>query len=366
MVLLLLSILTAPLNAFAHRSEPAQADFNYGAQVDHTGDHLGIAFFLASELGLDWIGMDLDWAQTWPDQTSNPDFSHLAHALAMAEENQLPVLLNLTNAPSWAMAQEGPMPAATADLVARLARLSPALQAVELFPEANTAAGWGAAPDPAAYLRLFQAVETRLQQEGLQVQLIAAGLAPLPPNAGPGDQDDLEYLEGLYKHGGAALVSNLSVRLPEITGQPDDSPFSTEHRVLRRYERVRQLMLHYGHLEGMIWITSFTWPSGKISPDDSKFGDPDLQAQWLHRAYNLLSSQLYIKVAFFDRLNPPRGDASQGNATHSLIQPAGSFHPGLRSLGLLTSFDGSLPISVPESIIQKKLQFWKARLKPDP
>jgi hypothetical protein len=52
------------------------------------------------------------------------------------------------------------------------------------------------------------------------------------------------------------------------------------------------------------------------------------QADWLAQAFNQLRSQLYIGVAFLDRINPDAGQAG----SISLITPTGDLHPAFRVL----------------------------------
>jgi hypothetical protein len=190
-------------------------------------------------------------------------------------------------------------------------------------------------------------------------------LTPLPAGHDPADFDDLAYLDGLYQHGGAEYLTIVSLRFADITGSPLASPFGSETRVLRRYEAARQIMLNQNHKNSRLWITSFTWPSGKISQDDAAYGDPEMQASWLHQAYHLLSSQLYIGVAFINGLNTPQGNNPAGIEGKSLIAASGGLHPGLWNLSQLISFsENQGPLNSKGFISVKKITFDKNRFKP--
>jgi hypothetical protein len=127
---------------------------------------------------------------------------------------------------------------------------------------------------------------------------------------------------------------------------------------------VRNVMLKNHHPEGMLWITSFSWPSGTIHADNAGDDNTVSEAQWLHQAYNLLSAQLYIGAAFFDSLNPkiaPEGTFSKGP---SLILPDGSYHPSIQNLAQLTNFATGNISTVRRVTGLKKISINKRSLKP--
>ncbi len=319
------------------RGTPDSPDFGYGMVVDPDGPDALNATQYAAQISVDWLAVSLDWGRHWPDPALQPDLSSIDQVMALAGQYQLPVLVKLTDAPDWARSAGGPSPEQTAWFVVNLARRYPGiLQAVELYPGANTAEGWGAAPNARAYLNLFNTTRTAIQQAQLSHPplLVAAGLTPLPlANPSPADQDDLSFLQALYQLGAAHTMDVISLALPDLTGDPLIEPGPGEHRVLRHYEEIRQLMLANHHYQGILWLTGFHWPSGKISSKDHAVStDPSEQNLWLIQAFRQLRSQLYIGVAFFDSLNPP-GDA---RITHAgavyLFSQGKPQHPFLSSL----------------------------------
>ncbi len=364
-VLLLLTSLFGPLTARAESLQAGRPGFAYGARLEASGDHLETAVGIAARLGLQWLAMTLDWEEIWADSDSTPDFSSLQQAMDLAQANSIPVMVSVTNAPNWALTPEGPDPNLTTQLILSIVQRYSPIQAVELFPGANTKQGWGAQPDPGSYMALFRDVQAGMGEPGLNLKWVAGGLTPLPAGHEPADLDDLAYLDGLYDQGGAEYLSIVSLRFADITGSPLASPFGSEARVLRRYEAARQIMLNHNHKNGRLWITSFTWPSGKISQDDAVYGDPETQAYWLHQAYHLLSSQLYIGVAFFNGLNTPQGKNPAGIEGKSLIAASGGLHPGLWNLSQLISFtENRGPLNLQGLISIKKISFDKNRFKP--
>ncbi|HEY3345274.1 MAG TPA: hypothetical protein VGJ97_10120, partial [Anaerolineaceae bacterium] len=208
--LALLACLVFQSTAQAAKGTPDTPDFGFGAQIHLDGKYGGQALQTAGQLKLDWVQIEFNWAARWPEAGRSPSLQDLDQAMCEAANENLAVLISLTNAPSWASSPRGPNPSLTAQLLVALAKRYPtSLKGFELFPSANTVLGWGALPNPGAYLNLYQAVSKELLSNGLAIQLAAAGLTSLAPNPMPGDVDDLVYLSGLYAAGGAAQISIL-------------------------------------------------------------------------------------------------------------------------------------------------------------
>ena len=316
---------------------PNSAEFGYGARLDVWGQEVELAINAASSVGVDWIGVDFDWQRHWPDAAAPVNLEPLDRVMAIAQSQGINVLLSLTHAPTWALGADGPDIGQTSALVTMLANRYPqSLLTIELFPTANTSAGWGVPPDPGAYVALFQACQAILQTTGSQVLLVAGGLSPLGQSPSVGDMDDLDFLNGLYKAGAANFMSILSLRLSPAEGEAMTPPGETASRVLRHYETVRQVMLQFNHANGLIWITGFSWPV------QSKVTSPEGQIRWLNQAFQLMKSQLYIGVAFFDRLNPPEGGKQTASPIQSLIQKDAKgthLHPALAALGQIITLN---------------------------
>jgi hypothetical protein len=323
--------------AYAASGLPNSMEFGYGARLDLWGQEVELALNAASGVGIDWIGVDFDWERHWSDAATPINLEPLDRIMALAQRQGINILLSLTNPPKWAMGANGPDTQQTTGLVAMLANRYPQnLLTIELFPSANTAAGWGAPPDPSAYAALFQASQATLQTAGSQVLLVAGGLSPLPQSPFAGDVDDLDFLNGLYQAGAAQFMPILSLRLSMVEGEAMSSPDEAARLVLRHYEPVRQMMLEFNHANGLIWITGFSWPV------QEQAASPDGQIRWLNQAYQLMKSQLYIGVAFFDRLNPPSDSQKLSSPIQSLIQKDAEgthLHPALAALGQIITLN---------------------------
>lgn len=332
---------------------PGSNKFGYGMRIDPWGREVDFALNIAAQSGLDWIGIDFNWQEQWPEASQTLDLSPLNKSMTFAAENGLSVLLSITNPPEWANTPQGPDPEMTSGLVAQFARLYPgALKAVELFPGANTRQGWGAEANPLAYKKLIEKISQTLSAAGQDITLVAAGLVPLTPPYNPGDMDDLLFLVRLYEAGAAGRIPVVSLRLTSLHGEPLAAPWESELRVLRRYELVRNLMLENDHADGMIWLTGFSWPemettsgiSSRLVADKSMPDPLDDQVQWFSQAYQIIKSQLYIGAAFFGCLNPPALTDTHLSDQGCLIQLKNSravVHPAFTALSQAMALEDS-------------------------
>jgi hypothetical protein len=315
--------------AAAARGTPGSSEFGYGAHLDLQGQFVDDGIQLANNLQLDWINLEISWKTIQPAKENLADWSQMDRVFALLGHYHMSVLASLVQPPAWAVTKNGPDPALTAKFLKQFVERYPTtINAIELFPGANTHEGWSAAPDPAAYMVLWKTVTKTLGASKTPILLIAAGLVSQvsTPQA---CMDDLEFLQGLYKAGARDLIQVFSVQLADIVGTPVTSPSQNEHRVLRHYEEIRDIMVSNQHDKALLWITKLS------APLVDQEGDPQAIAQkqsaWLAQAFQQLRSQLYIGVAFFNRINPPQVNSDTGNYT-SLITLTGDLHPVYRVL----------------------------------
>jgi hypothetical protein len=324
--------------ALAARGTPGSSEFGYGAHLNLSGLFAVDGVHLASDLQLDWLAIDLSWQSVSPKQGAT-DWGHLDPALQAAIHSQQPVMISLSNAPDWVQTPQGPDPNMVAQWVGQLVqRYADGVQAIELFPGANTLAGWGRQPNPQAYLKVIKAVQVALQKVKSPVLLVAGGVEPVLAGTDKSQaMDDLAFLQALYAGGLKSIANIISFQASNLTGEPLQASDASENRVLRHYEDIRAVMLQNKHETGLIWITHLEPPTGQIAESDQPYRNPDNQSNWLNQAYGQLKSQLYIGVSFLNGINPISTDAT----TLSLIQPGGDYHPFYRTLRDLVAFNRS-------------------------
>ncbi len=307
-----------PSTTLAANGTPSSSSFGYGVRVDLHGVNPLAAIQEAGKFNLDWIAVDLNWQHIQPEAEKPPTWQDFDAAMALAGENQISVMVSITNAPNWAMDHDGPNANNTSVLVSDLVnRYTDILLAIEIFPSANTLQGWGTMPDPGAYTRLLKTSSQALSQLAPEVLIVGAGLTPLDSSSQ--GMDDLKFLRQIYKEGIAEFMPLVGVRLPPLGSDPLARDQQSGKFTLRHYEEIRNIMTKNGHKDGLIWITGFSWKTDIIDSQNE-------QAVWMKQAYLLFRSQLYIGAAFFDSLN-----SSQGGVSKLLLQ-GGTFHPGFEEL----------------------------------
>jgi hypothetical protein len=372
LTLLLILLLGLPQSsALSAAGLPDSAQFGYGGRLDVWGQQINPAINAAAAMGLNWIAVDFDWNRYWPEVNTLPDLNNLYQVMGAAQRGNLHVLLSITNAPAWANTPSGPDPHLTAGLALSLYRLFPdTLLAVELFPGANIVSGWGADPNPKAYADLLNITQTTLREASADVLVVAGGLSPLGPGYSAADIDDATFLNSLYQAGASSFMPVVSIRLLNISGEPMAAPQEGLQATLRHYEQIRRVMLENNHANGLIWITSFSWPEGPSQVNGKALINHNEEARWLNQAYRLLRSQLYIGVAFFHQLNPP--DPSErgantvprtGVVSSSLVFPDASLHPACSVVTQLTAVNANVKTVIFEGSISKKTPM-KLDMKP--
>lgn len=297
-------------------------EFALGGRVDAQAPQLDLALNLAVGIEMGWVSQDLDWAAVWPDPAQTPDLASLHSLLALAQERELRVLISLQNPPEWAMLKSGPDPERTAELLLQLAEANPdSLGAVELFPGANTSAGWGTTPDPIAYAQMLSLLQVRLATSSPNVLLIPS-LQPLafeaPSSTG---LDASAFLQAFYQVAPALRAPVIGIHFAQLSGLPVSAPATGQPVVLRHYELIRQVMFKHNRLQDLIWVTSFSWPA--------ELTDQAQQAEWAATAFNQLRAQPFLAAAFFNSLND--------TSTTSLILPQLALHPASETIAHLNA-----------------------------
>lgn len=322
---LIFSIIIIPAYVEASEGLPGSAKFGYGARIDINGKYLDKVVATATNIGLDWVAVDFNWSEMWPDPSSPPRINLLSEVITQASENGLSVLLTITNPAAWAVTEDGPDPQTTANLTLSLVEFfSGKVLAVELYPGVNTKESWKADPDAGNYLEVLRRTQETLSAAGEQTALITT-VTPESTISTTEDINDIVFLSDLYRFGGKPYLTIVGVQFNKITGYPftDPGPY-----FLRHYEEIRSVMLQNEHNHGSIWITGFKLPVNDSLSAMLSFlapGTADEQSSWIEQAYKLMRAQLYIGAAFFDQINPPSNSSDQIQTiidNNSIVHPA--------------------------------------------
>lgn len=345
-ILLVLAISLGTLGTVqAARGVPGSPEFGIGAAYYPAGPYQKEALALAADLDPDWLYVPVSWSTYQPAAAAAPRFDALDAVFKTAEENQIAVVVSVTGAPAWALTAQGPDGVLASQFVSALTRrYAKTLQAVELFPRANTRQGWGGPANPQAYFDLFRQVDAGLHADGSSALLVAAGLEPLAPNPSAGDMDDLAFLKALYAAGARQLMPVISLQLNQLAGDPLKYPDGSDARVLRHYEDVRKIMVESNHRNGIIWITQISTSSGTIEESSSGSTNEERQVDWMTQVYIQTRSQLYIGVTVGQSLNPEREGTAAG--VSSMLEGAGMVHPQFSVLKEMISLNKAGSVTI--------------------
>jgi len=252
---------------------------------------------VAKQLALDWLTVPINWQEIQPESTSSPDWSSIQSIIHEAAKNQISIMIQIKNVPAWAFTSTGPDASKTADFVEALAaQFWPSIQAVEIFPGANTLAGWGGKPDAVAYLSVIQLVKQQLHQKNCSLYLVVGGLVPSPREGIPA----ADFLTQLYKSGLSEVSDVLSVQYL-VSADTHNIAGNNRTAIFDWIEEIHQIMLLNGHTNGVIWITHLEDPSGTIT----------ISGQEILQFCRQFRSRLYIGTLFFGNLDlrePPTPD----------------------------------------------------------
>ncbi|GAP17577.1 hypothetical protein [Levilinea saccharolytica] len=330
-ILVLFCLAVAALTGLTLRAsaEGEQKGGRLGGFAHLNSSDLEAAAWVAGDLGLDWVAVELDWAAFMPAANEPPDWAALDRAANAARQGHFYLLLSLTNAPDWARTDKGPDAQAVRSLVEALVQRYPEeIRAYEIFPAANTAAGWGAAPNPQAYVELLAVLKPVLQSLDPAPMLVAGGLVPVAASDQNQNLSDLTFLSAMYDTGLGRQFPVISLRYPHLQGRPDDIPQDEEPFQLRHYEDVRRIMIQYEHKNGRLWITRISPPSGRIESSEGAGEGQSAQAAWLKEAIVLAHAQVYMDVIIFHSLTADP-NAPQDLA---LLSSAHEYHPFYQDL----------------------------------
>ena len=268
-LLLLLCLGLIPVQSVqAHRGTRLFRDFAYGVSINPLSPPIDNALHLAANLNPDWLLVAFDWQLWFPTQHTAPNWQPLDETLRFADQHNLAICLRISNAPAWALNANGPDQQATIALLHLLLDRYPAsIQAIELFPGANSTQGWGAMPSARAYQELTLAIDNSLKLSAPNLTLVAGGLILGEGQNTPDQINGFDFLQELYAAGIKNTNAVLSLQLINLNKDPFQLAGEENEPVLRHIDAVRQIMLQNQHEEGLVWITALSIQDKEESAD---------------------------------------------------------------------------------------------------
>jgi len=222
---------------------------------------------MVREAGASWIVEFFPWAY-YHAADGGIAWDHPDLVVEHANAQGLSVVARLGLTPEWARPPETPLNyldasayADFADFAAAFAkRYEGKVTHVIVLNEPNLSYEWGYRKvPPEEYVELLKVVYPAIKAASPSTQVLAGALAPtVEPSDSPWAYNDLDYLSGIYKAGGAAFFDGLAVHAYGLTfpalSEPDESILN-----FRRVELIRALMVQNGDEETPILVTETGW-----------------------------------------------------------------------------------------------------------
>jgi polysaccharide biosynthesis protein PslG len=264
---------------------------------------------MARDLGARYVRMQLPWEDVeihgkgdWSDRRNDlngdgePDtidaWAKYDRIVAAAAERDLDLLLRIDRPPLWARTQAAATPAFQEGLLddgnstgppddfadygdfvgAVAARYQGRVRYYQLWNEPNLLAEWNwQQPDPVRFVELLRVGYSAVKRADPQAVVLFPSLSPTDGLHYSAPVSDLDFLDGVYRAGGAPYFDLMSAQLYGL-GQPPD-----EHRYVRwrglwhrpldtrtdvgRIVLLREIMELHGDAHKAVWIAEYGWNS---------------------------------------------------------------------------------------------------------
>ncbi|MGH2461054.1 MAG: hypothetical protein ACRDIY_19525 [Chloroflexota bacterium] len=332
---------------------------DYGIQVFLWGSgNASRDLGLAKEGGFRWIKQSIEWRYVEPHQKGQLEFNEPDRLIGLIESANLKLLARIDNQPVWARSDkvwpvDGPPDKIQdfADFLHALAtRYKGKIAAYEIWNEPNLAREWGnQPPDPKQYVELLKAGYEAIKAADPQADVISAGLSPTTAS-GAIAMPDIEFIQQIYKAGGAKYFDLLGAHAAGYKAPPDMSPDDVAKNpaynhgegsagriyCFRHVEDVRKVMEQNGDSSKRIAVLEFGWTT------DHRSGSPYLwhavsdqqQADYLVGAYQWAKAhwQPWISVMSAIYIAAPYWTKDDEEYYWAITNPDGTVRTAYRAL----------------------------------
>lgn len=277
------------------------------ANVDKTLKMVRDGGFKWIRQGFAWNDIEISAKGNYTD-TRNPGDPKSAwdkydYIVNAAQRYGIQIIARLDSPPVWARMpgddveqfRKGP-PARNSDygdfVAAVVNRYKGKIQYFQIWNEPNLKGEWGGhAVDPAEYTALLKEAYRRAKAANPNVAIISAALAPTAEDS-ISNENDVLYLEGMYRAGAAPYFDILSTMLYGLGQSPQTRRVDLKYLDFSRPILLRRVMEENGDYKKPIWISEYAWislpPDFKGDPAKNIWGrsvDEQTQANWLIEGY---------------------------------------------------------------------------------
>ena len=281
------------------------------------------------EAGFNWLKQQVEWGQTEPIEKGGYDWRELDKVVAAVSSAGVNLLLSVVRAPGWALGEgaHGP-PADPQDFEDFMrvisARYRGAVQAYELWNEANLSREWGYGRINAdEFVELLLAGRRGVRAGDPDAITVGGALTPAGDVDIPDQQvqavDDVTFLRRMYEYEGGIVRDGFDAwgvhpggfnNAPrQEIGSPRGEGWNGHASFyFQRFIQHREVMEAFDDSAKPIWITEMGWSTANQDPAygygvDNSEAD---QAEFLTDAIRLVREEYdYITHAFIWNLNFP-------------------------------------------------------------
>jgi hypothetical protein len=247
---------------------------------------------MAQEMGAGWIKQQFPWAEIeyrqnpndpfWDVKNNQSAWGKFDEIVRLAEQNGLRVIARIDSVPAWArtndaqqiakLKEQGLDPAKAPPLDDKMGdfgnfigefvkRYRGRVAAIQVWNEPNLKGEWatGNPVNPAEYVELLKVAYEAAKGVDPNVVILAAPLATNNERLEfAGNQNELEYLDGMYRAGAKPYFDAMSANAYGTEFPPEDPP-STERLNFRRVELLHDVMVKNGDDKKAVWFNEYGW-----------------------------------------------------------------------------------------------------------
>ncbi|MEO8285377.1 MAG: O-antigen ligase family protein [Chloroflexota bacterium] len=210
----------------------------------------------------------------------------------------------------------------------------------QIWNEPNLIGEWGGHPVNAEeYTALLKVAHDRIKAVNPEAVIVTAALAPTTENSVQ-NQNDILYLEAMYRAGAAPYFDVLSTMLYSLGQPPNDRRADLKRLNFSRPILLREVMLRNHDEKKPIWISEYAWIS--LPPDFA--GDParniwgqsvdeETQGRYLVEGYERARAEWpWMGVMFVWHLRNPDGDPLEPATWFSILHEDFTPRPAYNAL----------------------------------
>ena len=195
------------------------------------------------------------------------------------------------------------------EIAGLLATRYPRAAGIEIWNEANSRRYWKPSPDIARYTRLLKEAYSAIKAANPRMPVLTGGFSSVGVSQ-DGDYSLVDFLSGMYTHGGGGHFDGLSFH-----AYPGTRTLEAFHRALRQ---VREVKARYGDAVSRLWVTE---TGLSTTGEDPRYRRSEAeQAAGIVDLYRRLKAAPDVDAIIFHTLIDPPGDGLSPEHGYGLLR----------------------------------------------